>query len=79
MTEPTLLADGFEEALIGMGRQFNQDLAVYDFDKCVEILMKRDGMDYHDACEFMEYNVVGAWVGPATPVFVEINDIVEKN
>lgn len=72
MTEPTLLADGFEEALIGMGRQFNQDLAVYDFDKCVEILMKRDGMDYHDACEYMEYNVTGAWVGAGTPVFVEI-------
>ena len=32
--------------------------------------MKRDKMTYEDAMEFMEYNVVGAWVGELTPVFV---------
>jgi hypothetical protein len=67
----TLLADGFDGALIGMGRQFNQELAVYDYSKCVEILMERDGMNYDDAVEFMEYNVVGSWMGKGTPVFVE--------
>jgi len=72
MSDEALLADGFEEALIGMGRQFNQDVAVYDYDRCIHILMKRDRMDYHDACEYMEYNVCGAWVGAGTPVFVEI-------
>ena len=69
----TLLADGFDGALIGMGRQFNQELAVYDYSKCVEILMERDGMSQDDAVEWMEYNVVGSWMGKGTPVFVEIN------
>ena len=27
-------------------------------------------MTYEEAEEFMEYNVVGAWVGDKTPVFV---------
>lgn len=69
-----LLADGFEDALIGVGRQFNQELSVYDYNKCVEILRERDGMTYDEAFEYMEYNVVGAWVGKATPVFVELGD-----
>lgn len=68
---PAYLADGFKEALIGIGRQFNQDLAIYDYDKCVDILMTRDGMDHDEALEWMEYCVLGAYVGPGTPVFLE--------
>lgn len=74
MSEDRLLADGFEDALIGVGRQFNQELSVYDYNKCVEILRERDGMTYDEAFEYMEYNVVGAWVGRGTPVFVELGD-----
>jgi hypothetical protein len=72
--EKALLAYGFEDALIGIGQQFNQELAIYDYDKCVEILMKRDGMSYYDANDFMEYKVIGAYVGPGTPVFLEKDD-----
>jgi hypothetical protein len=69
--EPTvLMADGFDDALIGIGQQFSTYLAVYDYDKCVEVLMTRDGMSRDDAIEFMEVNVVGSFVGPRTPVFV---------
>lgn len=52
----------------------NIDLAVYDYDKCVKILMKRDKMTAEQAVEFMEYNTVGAYVGPRTPVFVETKE-----
>lgn len=72
--EKALLATGFEDALIGIGQQFNQELAIYDYDKCVKILMNRDGMSYYDANDFMEYNVIGAYVGPGTPVFLEKDD-----
>ena len=65
-----LYADGFEKALIGVGYQFNTELAVYDWEKCVEILIERDQMTYEDAVEFMDFNVTGAWVGKSTPVFV---------
>ena len=69
--EDPVFAVGFEAALIGIGRKFNINLAVYDYNKCVEILMERDEMSVEEAVEFMEYNVVGAYVGPQTPVFVE--------
>ena len=66
-----LLADGFEDALVGFGYQFNYPVAVYNRDKCIEILMSRDGMDDEEAIEYFNFNVSGAWVGESTPVFLE--------
>ncbi len=65
-----LLATGFEQAFIGVGTQFTKALAVYDLEKMIEILMKRDGMSHDEAEEFIEFNVTGAWVGEMTPVFL---------
>ena len=71
LDEELLKADGFDEAIIGVGRKKgSEDSLVYNYDKCVEILIERDGMDYEEAVEFMEYNVVDAYVGPRTPIFV---------
>ena len=68
---PILLANDFEDAFMGLGRQGNKNLAVYDYEKCVLILMKKEDWTEEEAIEWMEYNVVGAWVGEQTPVFVE--------
>ena len=66
-----LLADGFEDALIGYGTRYMHGVAVYSRSKCLEILMKRDGMTDEEALEFFEFNVSGAYVGENTPVFLE--------
>lgn len=70
MQDHIMLADGFEEAFVGIGQQFTHTFAVYDHGKCVEILRYRDGMTEEEAEEFMEFNVTGAWVGKGTPVFL---------
>lgn len=62
-----ILADGFEEAFMGYGFQFNNTVAIYDYEKCIEILMKDMTMD--EAIEYMDFNVIGAYVGPNTPIF----------
>jgi len=67
----TLLADGFEDALIGYGTRFSYGVAVYSRSKCLDILVERDGMDYEEAVEFFDFNVTGAYVGENTPVFLE--------
>ena len=67
----TMLAVGFEEALIGYGNQFNNHVAIYDRNKCINILMQRDGMDKEEAEEYFEYNVQGSYVGEETPVFLD--------
>jgi len=69
--DEVLLADGFEEAFIGTASRCTQGpTAVYDRAKCIEILMLRDGMSEEDAEEFFEFNVIGAWVGDRTPLFL---------
>jgi len=69
--ENAVLASGFEDAFIGIGRQFNRSIAVYDRQKCIDILINRDGMDFEQAEEYFQYNVQGAYVGEDTPIFME--------
>lgn len=66
----TLYADGFEDALIGLGWQHTKLIAIYDYEKCVEILILREDMTHEEAIEWMEYNVVGSYVGEYTPIFM---------
>lgn len=70
--EPMMQADGFDKAVIGItengfGGQLN---LVYDIEKCLKILMSRDGMDREEALEFFTFNVSGAYVGKGTPIFI---------
>lgn len=66
-----LLADGFEDAIIGIVEGACRPAVVaYDYYKCVEILVKRDGMDEEEADEYLQFNTVGAFVGEMTPLFV---------
>lgn len=67
-----LLADGFEKAFIGVGSAYyNAPCAVYDYEKCLTVLME-NGCDYEEAIEYFEFNVIGAYVGKQTPIFVRV-------
>ena len=63
-----LFADGFDDALIGYDA--NSFCATYDYDKAQKILVNRDGMSFTEAHEYMEFNVVSAYVGDFTPIFI---------
>ena len=65
-----LLADGFGDAIIGVGERSGSDnVVVYDADHCLKILVG-DGMTYDDAQEYFSFNTLGAYVGTGTPMFV---------
>lgn len=71
-----LFADGFDDAILGIVRQFSSDpIVCYDRAKCLQVLVDRDGMSYDEADEFFEFNVAGAWVGEETPCFLERPEI----
>tara|TARA_R110000744_G_scaffold95919_3_gene185273 strand:- start:416 stop:742 length:327 start_codon:yes stop_codon:yes gene_type:complete len=76
-----LKADGFDDALIGVGNQTGSvDCLVYDRQKCIKVLVDRDGMTYEEAVEFFEFNVACAYVGKGTPIFIEpITNLKELN
>ena len=73
-----LFADGLEDAFVGLGQQFNRQVAVYDLDLVVELLMRRDGLSYDDAHEHIQYNIVGAWAGPHTPIFLKCLSLAQS-
>lgn len=69
--EDALMADGFDEAIIGVASRINLGpLVCYDRHKCIKLLMDREGWDYPEAEEFFEYNTAGAYVGEGTPLFL---------
>ena len=74
--EDVLVADGFDEALIGYTDSWNRmerlTRAVYSRNQCIEILKK--DMSHEEAEEYFEFNVAGAYMGPNTPIFVEMFD-----
>jgi hypothetical protein len=66
-----LLADGLEAALVGYTvNHHHPHVAVYDIDKCVDVLVERDGMTAEEADEFLSFNTLGAYVGENGPIYV---------
>lgn len=66
-----LVANGFDDAIIGVGARPNLGpLICYDYVRCVEILMRDQEMTHEEAEEWMDFNVVSAWMGEGTPIFV---------
>ena len=70
--------DGFDNAIIGVGGRCNTDpMIVYDYDKMVKVLVTRDDMSYEEAEEYIDFNIVGAWIGDTTPIIVNNKSIEE--
>jgi len=65
-----LKADGFNDAILGIGRRCGQpDILAYDVEKVIAILVEQ-GMSQEEAEEYFEFNIAGAWVGELTPVWI---------
>lgn len=75
-----LLADGFDSAVLGLSRgPLGADVVVYSIDRCIDVLVQRDGMSEEEAIEFMNFNVLDAYMGPMTPIFVYEMDAAAIN
>ena len=74
--ELLLLGEGdererFEPAILGIAHRFGmQPIVAYDYRKVIEIFA--EDMEYEEAVEYFDYNVIGAWVGEGTAVFIEM-------
>ncbi len=64
-----LFADGFDDAILGVAERIGMEAVVaYSTPKIIEIL-SRD-MTEEEAVEYFEFNILGAYVGERTPIFV---------
>lgn len=83
-----LLFDGFEDAFLGYGTQFNKPFAVYSYTKMVQKLVDeftadcvdtRECLEDHvsDAIEYIDFNTAGAWFGEGTPIILRDDEPFE--
>ena len=68
--EEILTAEGFDDAIVGLARRCSMVTVAYDVNKMIQIMVD-GGMAPEEAREFFEFNVVDAWVGENTPVYIE--------
>ena len=61
----------YDEAIVGVvDRCGFQAVAVYDYDKLVDVTMKTGPSDYEEAVEYVEHNIAGCFVGEGTPMIL---------
>lgn len=65
----------FDKAIIGIAeRADGMAVVAYDAERVVQALMEGHEWDEDEAREWYHFNTAGAWVGPGTPVFIDLID-----
>ena len=67
--ENILLADGLDEAFVGIATEEDIPRAVYSIEKSIAALTK-EGMTHEEANEYFWFNTAGAYVGEQTPIWI---------
>jgi hypothetical protein len=63
----------FDRAIVGVaGRADGMCVLVYDRARVVQAMAEDNGWDEDEASEFCEFNTFGAYVGPGTPLFLDV-------
>jgi hypothetical protein len=75
--DPELLflsEEEYDEAIIGVAHRIGQeDVIAYDYNKLCEIVQKTmNNADIMEVMEYVEFNIMGAYVGERTPIFVDV-------
>lgn len=68
-----IMYDGFDDAIVGIiARCATEPLALYDREKCIEILMAK-GLTHEEAEDYFCFHIEGCWAGPHTPFIGSFN------
>ena len=68
--QEVVLADGFDEAIIGIDLNSPKPRVIYDQYKIINTLRRDSSMTEEEAQEFFDYNIAGAYMGEQTPIYV---------
>lgn len=80
MIKNAIIIDGYEfdEAIIGVVEDNSGIKVLYSKEKVLSVLCN-NGMTYDDALDFYEFNILGAYMGESTPVFLVTSLTATKN
>lgn len=67
-----LFCDGFDDCILGIADRFGLpgSVVAYDYHKMIAKLA--EDMGEEGAVEFFDFNIIGAWMGDGTPIFVRV-------
>jgi hypothetical protein len=66
--------NGYDDCIVGIGYRIGiGQVLIYDTDTIVKKLMK-DNISHEEAYEYMEFNMISAYVGEKTPIFLFRNN-----
>jgi len=69
-----LSEEKFDKAIVGIADRIGMEaVVVYDTTKIIDIL-EEEGMDREEATDYYEFNILGAYVGERTPMFIGLLD-----
>lgn len=64
---------GCDDAIVGLGHRCGCDtVVVYDYDKLVDVFVQQ-GMKEDESIEWIDFNILGAWIGEDTPIVLMEN------
>ncbi len=65
----------FEDAILGVANSFGSSPVIaYDYERILEILagqFEEEDDPWISAIEWFEYNILGAYMGDGTPIYIE--------
>ena len=77
MGNDAVFADGYDDAVIGIViNDKGLPVVAYSIPKIMDILMCDDDMEYEEAYEWFDFNMLGAYVGTGTPAYLDIQKII---
>ncbi len=65
-----IIFDGLDESIIGWAYDWHSQnyVVVYDYNKMVRKMMDQNRWTYEDARDYVDFNIVGAYLGEQTPI-----------
>ena len=73
LAEGAMLVTSYDDCIVGIGHRIGlPPLVVYDKAKIITKLIENDQMNPDEAEEYFNYNILGSYVGEATPIFTDI-------
>tara|TARA_R100001163_G_C5047450_1_gene184618 strand:- start:197 stop:490 length:294 start_codon:yes stop_codon:yes gene_type:complete len=74
LPENAVILDGFDCCVVGVVNSVReQGLLLYDTEKIINLLQKRDNMSEEEALEYFAYNIRGAYFGEGSPLFLDFS------
>ncbi len=72
-TEEVIKFDKLDDAIIGITiGNYGESTIAYDYNKCINIIATLHNLDLNSAQEYLDFNIVNAYIGKQTPIFINV-------